>query len=227
MPGDRSQESSSIARRRAAARDFRRSGYVDRHREIVTAAAQVFKTRGYRGTTLNHIAEALGTDRASLYYYVGSKEELFEEIVREAAAVNLRTVIAIRDTDGPAPEKLRRLISDLIDSYADTYPVLYVLIQENLDQVAPERAGWAGEMKRINNEFVDVMIEIITAGQREGTITATAPAWLHAYGIMGMLGWTNRWFDPARSAVSAQEIGTTFAGMALDGLTVRSPDRPV
>src|SRR4051794_26793315 len=60
---------SNIARRRAAALDDARPEYVERRREIVRAAAGVFKARGFAGTTLGHVAEALGVDRASLYYY--------------------------------------------------------------------------------------------------------------------------------------------------------------
>jgi TetR/AcrR family transcriptional regulator, cholesterol catabolism regulator len=212
------RESSNIARRRAAARDVQRSAYLDRRQEIVRTAADVFKDRGYQGTTLNHVAEALGTDRASLYYYVGSKEELFQEIVREAVGVNLATITAIRNSDARANEKLRRLIVELMSSYADFYPVLYVLIQENLDHVAPEHRGWADEMRATNNEFIRIMIEIIEAGQADGSIDGSSPAWLQAYGIMGMVGWTNRWFNPNKSGIAAADIGGAFADMVLKGI---------
>jgi TetR/AcrR family transcriptional regulator, cholesterol catabolism regulator len=210
---------SNIGRRRANARDDARAGYVDRRREIVKAAAKVFKQRGFGNTTLSHVADELGTDRASLYYYVGSKEELFEELVSDAVRLNLTMAQAIQEEDAPAPEKLRRLIVGLMESYAEDYPVLYVLIQENLDHVGEARAGWANEMKQINNGFVDVLIEIIEEGQREGTIAAACEPWLAAYGVMGMLGWTNRWYRPD-SSTSADQIGAAFADMVLQGLAV-------
>ena len=210
---------SNIARRRAAARDDGRTGYVDRRRGIVTAAAGVFKERGFRGTTLSHIAEAMGSDRASLYYYVGSKEEVFHEIVSDAVHLNLATASAIRDGDGSAPDKLRRLINGLMVSYAEYYPVLYVLIQENLNHVGPEDTEWAEEMKRVNREYERVLIDIIQAGQDEGTLRASAPAWLLAYGMIGMVAWSNRWFNPNDSPVGADEIGAVFADTLLAGLT--------
>jgi TetR/AcrR family transcriptional regulator, cholesterol catabolism regulator len=74
-------------------------------------------------------------------------------------------------------------------------------------------------MKQINRQYERVLIEIIQAGQDAGTLRDTAPAWLLAYGIIGMVGWTNRWFDPNKSSVSAQEIGRAFADMLLFGLT--------
>jgi TetR/AcrR family transcriptional regulator, cholesterol catabolism regulator len=211
---------SNIGRRRAAARAEGRAGYEERRLEVLRTAAGVFKQRGFQGTTLNHIAEALNTDRASLYYYVGSKEELFQEIVSEAMRVNVETAVQIRDAGGRAPEILRRLIEALMVSYGEYYPVLYVLIQENLNHVAPERSGWAKEMRNINQEYEQLMIGVVEAGQRDGTLRDTAPAWLIAYGIIGMVGWTNRWFNPNRAKAGAAEIGGAFADMLLDGLVV-------
>lgn len=218
--GPRSEsDPSAIAQRRATAQGYRRRAYVDRRQEIIGAAADVFKQRGFQGTTLSHVAEAMDTDRASLYYYFASKDELFQEVVDQAVSVNLETAIAIRDEGGSAVEKLRRLIVALMQSYADFYPVLYLVIQENLSHVAPERSQWASEVRAINNEFMDVLIEIVADGQRDGTLRATSPAWLEAYGVMGIVGWTNRWFNPADSTMSAAEIGEVFANMVLQGLS--------
>jgi TetR/AcrR family transcriptional regulator, cholesterol catabolism regulator len=218
MPKRSSDQPSNIGRRRDAAREGEKKHYVVRRQAIVRAAAQVFKERGLSRTTLTHIAEAMGADRASLYYYVSSKEDLFQEIVSEAVKVNLATATAIRDDDAPAPEKLRRLIEGLMVSYGEFYPVLYVLIQENLSHVSSEHGAWAEDMKRVNREYERVLIDIIEAGQADGTVRATAPAWLIAYGLIGMVGWTNRWFNPNESRVSAQEIGTAFADIVLLGL---------
>jgi TetR/AcrR family transcriptional regulator, cholesterol catabolism regulator len=220
--GRRDPPPSNIGRRRANARDDARAGYVERRDEIIKAAARVFKERGFGNTTLNHVAEELGTDRASLYYYVGSKEELFEELVSEAVRLNLRMALAIKEENAPAAEKLRHLIVGLMESYAEDYPVLYVLIQENLDHVGEGHDKWARQVKQINNEFVDVLIEIIEEGQRDGSIAGDSAPWLVAYAVMGMLGWTNRWFRPDSSGASATDIGTAFADMVLHGLALKS-----
>jgi TetR/AcrR family transcriptional regulator, cholesterol catabolism regulator len=215
---------SAIGRRRAAAREDARGGYATRRQEIVKVAADIFRQRGFSGTTLNHVAQAMNTDRATLYYYVGGKEELLEEIVGEAVRLNLATATEIRDGDGPAPDKLRRLVTALMQSYTDYYPVLYVLIQENLNHVPPERSAWANEMKRINREYERVLIAIVETGQADGTIIASAPAWLIAYGVIGMVGWTSRWFNPSQSTLGAQEIGTVFGQILLEGVERRGTE---
>src|SRR5689334_2023135 len=106
-PADPDPDDSGIGRRRAAARDGKNRAYTLRRAEIVNAAAEVFKERGYQGTSLADIAEAAGTERASLYYYVSSKEELLDEVVTDVVKANLVVAETIRDASGPAPAKLR------------------------------------------------------------------------------------------------------------------------
>lgn len=211
---------SKSAGRRAAARDDATSGYADRRAEILRAAAGVFKSRGLRGSTFSHVAEALGTDRASLYYYFSSKEELFQELVSEAVRVNLDAATAVSKEKIDAPEKLRRIIEALMVSYGEFYPVLYLLIQENLSHVAPEHQDWADGIREVNRKYEKLLVRIIEQGQKDGTIRTHAPPWVLAYGIIGMVGWSNRWFNPADSELSAEEIGKAFADTVLDGLAV-------
>jgi TetR/AcrR family transcriptional regulator, cholesterol catabolism regulator len=53
--------------------------------EVLDVAARLFNTRGYRATSLNDIAAELGINKASLYYYVASKQELLQRLILRAA----------------------------------------------------------------------------------------------------------------------------------------------
>src|SRR3712207_9593023 len=110
-------EPSAIGRRRAAAQGENRAAYRERRQEIIAAAADLFKSRGFQGTSIGQIAEALDTDRATLYYYIGSKEELFDEVVTDAVRANVEVALTIRNGRGTAPEKLRSLVAALMESY--------------------------------------------------------------------------------------------------------------
>ena len=214
---------SSIARRRAAARDRGGIAYEQRRAEIVNAAAGVFRTKGYRGTSLADIAEAAGGDRASLYYYVGSKEEILDEIVTDVVKASVTLAEQVRDGDGAAPEKLRRLVTTLMRTYAAHYPFLYVYLQENLAHVAERRQPWATEMRRVNRRYENAVIAIVQQGIDEGTLRAVAEPHVIAYGVMGMVSWTHRWFNPERSAVDAEAIGRAYADVLLAGLATDKP----
>jgi len=106
-------------------------------------------------------------------------------------------------------------------SYAENYPFLYVYIQENLNTVSPDRSPWSREMRKHNKRYENAVIEIVQSGIDEGTLRADATAWVIAYGIIGMVAWSNRWFDPNSSPIDAQTIGTNYADVIVDGLRTR------
>lgn len=214
-------DDSGIGRRRAAARDGGKRGYSLRRVEIVRAAAEVFKSRGYQGTSLADIAEAVGTERASLYYYVSSKEELLDEVVTDVVKDNLAVAESIRDGSGRAPDKLRELVTRLMASYAEHYPFLYVYLQENLAHVADSRRAWATDMRKVNRRWEEAVTAIVQQGMDEGSLRPSPDARVTAYGLIGMVSWTSRWFNPSRSPIEAAEIGETYARLLLDGLEVR------
>jgi hypothetical protein len=62
------------------------------------------------------------------------------------------------------------------------------------------------------------MISVIEEGFADGSFRKVGSARVVAYGIFGVIGWTHRWFRPAESDVSAEEIGKTYAEMILSGL---------
>jgi AcrR family transcriptional regulator len=214
------EAASRIDRRRELALLKGSRAYQERRREIAKVAAQVFNKRGYRGASMGAVAAALGASRASLYYYIPSKQELFDLLVREAVENNVTTAEEIRASDLPAAQKLRTLLIALMRSSAATYPLFYLYVRENLSHVESKRSEWAREMRQLNRRYEEIIIAIIQSGINEGTLRPIASARIIAYGIMGMIGWTNRWFDPTRSPESAEAIGATFAEMALSGIKV-------
>lgn len=209
---------SQIERRRNLALNKSSESYQERRREIARVAADLFNRRGFRGTSLSAVAQALNTNRASLYYYIANKRELYDEVVREVSEGNLATAEAVHRTRAPALEKLRTLVTALMNSYAEHYPLLYVYIRENLSHVENERTEWSRYMRGLNRKYEEVFTAIIQEGIDDGSIRPLASARVMAFGIIGMIGWTNRWFVPQKSTESAQVIGAAFAEMALGGL---------
>ena len=210
---------SGIGRRRAAALAEGGAAYTERRAEIVAAAARVFREKGFNGTSLADVAETIGTDRATLYYYIGSKDELFHEIVRDAAEENAVQAEAIRDSNETSTAKLTRLITSLMASYAEHYPYLFVYIQEDLSKVSGGRSSWAREMSAINKRYDEAIVGIVRSGIEDGTLQTATSARVIANGIIGMVNWTHRWYRNGDSSMpGADEIGSAYAQMVLHGL---------
>src|SRR6266540_3565796 len=95
---------------------------IARRAEIVRAAATVFRAKGVAATSIDDVARAAGADRATLYYYVGSKNELFQEVVLSAVVGNIELAERIAAGDDSPTAKLEALILGVMASYAEFYP---------------------------------------------------------------------------------------------------------
>jgi len=59
---------------------------------IIDATLDLFEERGFHGTLVDDIANAVGISRAALYQYFESKEDIFIELLRECGAALLRVI---------------------------------------------------------------------------------------------------------------------------------------
>jgi len=131
---------------------------------------------------------------------------------------NLEIIKQIESSGVSPRRKLRDLINALMTSYGDNYPLFYIYIRENLSHVSDDRTEWSKSMRKINAETVDAVISIIEEGYADNSLRKVGSSRVVAYGILGIVGWTHRWFRPDRSDVSAEEIGKTYAELLLAGL---------
>ena len=49
-------------------------------------------------------------------------------------------------------------------------------------------------MRQLNRDYDDAVVAIIEEGYADKTLQNIGPSRIVAYGIIGMMGWTNRWF---------------------------------
>jgi TetR/AcrR family transcriptional regulator, cholesterol catabolism regulator len=213
---------SNIGKRRSVAKEDSSASYQVRRQEIAEAAIRVFNRLGFQGASVSAVAAELEIDRASLYYYISSKEELFDELVRTVVERNLEIVKQIQTSDLNPRRKLRDLITTLMTSYGEHYPLFYIYIRENLSHVSNSRSTWSSYMRKLNAETADAVIAIIEQGYADKSFRNVGAPRVVAYGVLGIVGWTHRWFRPDHSDVSAEEIGKTYSEMLLSGL--ENPD---
>ena len=206
-----------IGKRRSAAGIDSRASYANRRQEIAEAAVRVFNRLGYKGASLSAVATELGVDRATLYYYFSSKEQMFDETVRAVIEGNDELVRGIAASTISPNRKLRELIIAMMTSYAANYPLLFIYIREDLTHVSDKRSTWSAEMRKLNRSIEQSFIDIIEQGYGDGSFRRVGSARTVAYGILGMLNWSHRWYKPDRSE-PAHEIGRVFAEMVLSGL---------
>jgi AcrR family transcriptional regulator len=219
------EDVSGIGRRRQAAAVEGSAAYRQRFDELVQAAAQVFREKGYGRATVGDIAKAMGTDRATVYYYVPNKAALFRLVVREKLLENTRQIEAIAASSEPGPHKLRAAIRGLMTSFHESYPYLYVYVQEDLSRLETEDNEWSREMAQLGKRYDRSLIRIVQQGLADGSLHSPLPPKVLAYSIIGMLNWSYRWFQ-VDGPMSGAEIGDALADLVLSGLTPATAAAP-
>jgi AcrR family transcriptional regulator len=86
------------------------------YEDIKTAALRLFAVRGYEGTSMKDIAQAVGLKKQSLYSHISGKEELFLAVLREQSKIIMSELdITIeRLKNEPAEELLKGLFQSII-----------------------------------------------------------------------------------------------------------------
>ncbi|CAM5780774.1 TetR/AcrR family transcriptional regulator [Ottowia pentelensis] len=166
-----------------------------RRAELVRAAAQLFRAKGFDATPTRDIAAAAGMQSGSPFYYFESKSALLLAVMCDGMAqAKARQDAALQalPARAPARERLRALIRQhfevLLGAGSDFIPVMLYewrsLTAEQRQQVAAQKDGYeAAWMPSLN------------ALHRTGQLQAR-PAVARLF-IFGALNWTVQWFDPA------------------------------
>jgi len=102
-------------------------------RRIILTASRIFSHYGFRKTTMEEISRALRKGKSSIYYYFGSKEEIFEAVVLyEANQLRKQLTTAIKEVE-PPQEKLRNYIYVRMKAFAKLSNYYNAVFDKNLD----------------------------------------------------------------------------------------------
>jgi len=166
---------SRVARKRVEPRKKPRQ---ERSREtvaaILAAAARVFATAGYAGTTTNHIARRAGVSIGSLYEYFPGKDAILvalverhlDEATRELAA-ELRS---LRAPGVPLAAVVRRLVETMVRLHAQD-PGLHRVLFEEAPLPRALRTRVADLERRLAAELV-TLLEAHGLARRDADVAA-------------------------------------------------------
>ncbi len=102
---------------------------LNRRADLVRVAAQMFREKGFEGTTIRDIAHAVGMRSGSPFYHFANKHEILMAVMEEGLRLGLeRTRAVLGSDDVPATEQFRRLVRAhygiLHDTGSDFIPVM-------------------------------------------------------------------------------------------------------
>ncbi|MBN2798157.1 MAG: TetR/AcrR family transcriptional regulator [Deltaproteobacteria bacterium] len=145
-------------------------GAEARRAEILQVAQGLFMERGYAGTSIQEIIEAVGIAKGTFYHHFRSKSELLDALSKELTAHGMLLALPIvEDPSLPAVEKLNQLFFQ-IGAWKTTQRELLVQMLTAIRQ--PENVLLRQRMESESvSLFVPLVAQIIEQGVKEGVFS--------------------------------------------------------
>lgn len=182
---------------------------------VVHAAARAFNARGYHNTSLDDIAAALGVTKPTVYYYVGSKEQLLFECFRTGLQRIREAFREASRSDRPARERLNAVVRGYAEAIASDYG--WCMVRAHDQDLGP---GMSRQVKVLKSEIDQGIRRLLREGIEDGSIGPCDPK-ITAFAMAGALNWIAHWYRESQP-LTAGQVADAFVAFFENGLLPRS-----
>jgi AcrR family transcriptional regulator len=181
-----------------------------RRRELTREAAKLFAQKGYHGTSIGDIADAMGVQKGSLYAHISSKEDLLYETMREGADAFHAALDAIPD-DAAATDKIRLALRGHLRVVAEQLDVATVFVQEWRYLEGDRRDEIVAERRR----YEERIRELFREGRELSELRADLDESIAALLLLSAANWAYTWLQPGRDT---DELADRFFALLVYGM---------
>ncbi|GGZ03957.1 TetR/AcrR family transcriptional regulator [Streptomyces nitrosporeus] len=180
---------------------------------LLAVAVDVFNERGYDGTSMEHLSQAAGISKSSIYHHVTGKEELLRRAVSRA----LDGLFAILDEpgaqDGRAVRRVEHVTRRTVEVLMNELPYVTLLLRVR-GNTGTER--WALERRR---EFDQQVSRLLEAAVADGDLRADVDIRTATRLLFGMVNSLVEWYRPQpEGSVERDQLADTVVRLAFEGM---------
>lgn len=179
---------------------------------ILKEAAKLFKQKGFGGTGMRDLAGQLGMEAASMYYHIGSKDEILEKICSEVANKYLQNLEEIEEKEISYVEKLKELIRFHIRIMINYGPEVSVT-NHDWKYLTGDKLNSFKELRKL----YETRLEKLIASGIEANELANVNPQVVLFTILSSLRWIEFWWKPQRG-ISAKELENNIITLLLKGI---------
>jgi AcrR family transcriptional regulator len=183
--------------------------------EILEAAAQIFRQKGFHAASMQDIAQAVHLQKASLYHHVNSKQDILLALLDQALDLLIAQMEAVLLQPLAADEKLRQGMKAYLETMLENSDLAAVLLLEHRSLKPQYHARHIPRRDR----FEQLWREMIQDGLDQGVFDQDDPA-LTARALLGVMNWTITWYR-AGGSLTPDDLAQLYADLFLRGLLVR------
>jgi AcrR family transcriptional regulator len=180
--------------------------------DILDAAAQVIRQKGFHGASMADIAEAVKLQKASLYHHVSSKQEILLALLDRALEMLFEQINVIAKQPLPADEKLRQMVQVYLRLLAENGDLSAVLLFEHRSLEPEQHARHIPNRDR----FEALWRKTLDDGVQTGIFDCSDTK-LTVRALMGALNWTLTWYR-ADGPLTIDQIADQYTNLLLNGL---------
>ncbi len=181
-----------------------------RRDQLTREAARLFAERGFHGTSMGDLAEALGVQKGSLYSLTGSKQQLLLDTMREGAR-SFHAALDEVPERAPAVERVRHALRGHLRVVAEQLDVATVFTREWRYLEDAGRAEILAERRRYEERWRALFQEGVESGGLRLDVDAGAAALL----VLSAANWAYTWLAPGRDT---DELADRFTAILVDGI---------
>lgn len=186
--------------------------------DIIQAAAQIFRHKGYHATSMQDIADAVQLQKGSLYHHVTSKQEILFTILEQALDTLIADMRPVIVADLTPEEKLRLAMQVYMGRLTEDADLSTVLLLEYRSLENRLRTRHIARRDR----FEGLWRKIIQEGVDKGIFRSVDVA-VVAFAIIGVQNWMITWYREG-GRLTSLEIADHFSDLFLRGLMVNKEE---
>ena len=181
-----------------------------RRTELTRAAARLFAEKGYHGTSIGDLAEAMGVQKGSLYAHIESKADLLWDVARDGAAAFHAALDTVPE-DGPVLERIRAALRAHLRVVAEQLDVATVFVREWRYLEGERREQFVAERRRYEERIRALFREGVERSELRSDLDEAAAARV----FLSVGNWAYTWLSPGRDT---DELADRFFALLVDGM---------
>lgn len=181
-----------------------------RRAELSRHAARLFAEKGYHGTSVGDLAQALGVQKGSLYAHIGGKQELLYEAMREGADAFHRGLDGIPE-EVAVTERIRLALRAHLATVGDQLDVATIFVQEWRNLEGEHREEILAERHR----YEDRIRALFREGRELGELRSDLDESVAALLLLSAANWAYTWLRPG---ADTDDLADRFYALLVDGM---------
>ena len=181
-----------------------------RRSELTRQAARLFAEKGYHGTSIGDIAEAMGVQKGSVYAHIASKQDLLWSIASEGAEA-FHAALDYVPEGVPAAERIRFALRAHLRVVAEQLDVATVFTREWRYLDDDRREAFVAERRRYEERIRDLFKDARDLGELRSDLDIAVAALV----FLSSANWAYTWLQPGRDT---DELADRFFALLVDGV---------